>query len=122
MICPKCGALHDDNWCIRVDGRIMLGGCQMCWEAECAATWWDYISHADRHRLFEILSRMWIDVEVCLPKPERQVMLFCQQGRSGWIALGSLDIHGEWQGYDAVNVTHWMPLPEPPPEFDTSST
>jgi hypothetical protein len=44
MECPKCGAKNNDNWPIRVDGKILDGGCQECWELECAESWWQMVN------------------------------------------------------------------------------
>lgn len=41
--CPKCGEKNDDNWPVTVDGEIVWGGCQICWEAECSESWWDMV-------------------------------------------------------------------------------
>lgn len=41
--CPKCGDLNTDNWPLRIDGKVVDGGCQMCWEAECAKIWWEMV-------------------------------------------------------------------------------
>lgn len=40
QICPKCGKSNDDNWPLEIKGKIVLGGCQVCWEADCAEAWW----------------------------------------------------------------------------------
>lgn len=42
--CPSCGKMNDDNWTLRVDGKIVLGGCQMCWEKQCSEAWWGMIA------------------------------------------------------------------------------
>jgi|TARA_B100000315_G_scaffold255848_1_gene300252 hypothetical protein len=41
MICPKCGIENEDNWPLDIDDKILDGGCQECWEAECADSFWD---------------------------------------------------------------------------------
>jgi hypothetical protein len=43
MICPLCGLENDYDWPITVNGEIKDGGCQECWEAECAREWWKMI-------------------------------------------------------------------------------
>lgn len=42
-LCPKCGAPcgDDPRWPCYVAGVLTEGCCQTCWEAECAAAWWD---------------------------------------------------------------------------------
>ena len=40
MICPRCGSENTDDWPVTVDGRVVNGGCQECWEDECEAEWW----------------------------------------------------------------------------------
>ena len=42
--CPKCGLLNDDDWPVTVDGVAQDGGCQLCWEAEADAMWWDAVT------------------------------------------------------------------------------
>lgn len=44
MKCPKCGKENTDNWPITVDDEVKDGGCQECWEYECEAKWWYYIT------------------------------------------------------------------------------
>lgn len=41
--CPKCGGScgDDPRWPVTVEGAVVEGGCQACWEAECAAAWWE---------------------------------------------------------------------------------
>ena len=39
-LCPACGEMNDDNWPLKIDGKIALGGCQMCWEKYCSEEWW----------------------------------------------------------------------------------
>ena len=57
----------------------------------------------------------WVSVEDRLPEEKRRFIVRCERvGTSvGWI------LWGNWMtdiGPDAGNVTHWMPLPEPPKE------
>lgn len=40
MICPHCGEENTDDWPLWVDGEVEHGGCQECWEADCAREWW----------------------------------------------------------------------------------
>ena len=40
---PKCGIENDDNWPLEIDGEILEGGCQDCWEAACSVDWWDAV-------------------------------------------------------------------------------
>ena len=44
MICPLCGLENDDDLPITVDGKIVDGGCQECWEAECSRAWWKMVN------------------------------------------------------------------------------
>ena len=38
--CPGCGQLHNDDWPITVNGKVVDGGCQECWERESDREWW----------------------------------------------------------------------------------
>jgi len=40
MNCPKCGKENTDNWPLEINGKIVDGGCQDCWEVECYNKWW----------------------------------------------------------------------------------
>ena len=41
MICPNCKQENDDNWLLDINnGKIVYGGCQDCWEGQCADEWW----------------------------------------------------------------------------------
>jgi len=44
MKCPRCGEENTDNWPLTIDGEVKDGGCQMCWEAECAKSWWEIMT------------------------------------------------------------------------------
>lgn len=44
MICPACGRENDDNWLLKINNEIMIGGCQECWEAECSEEWWKMVA------------------------------------------------------------------------------
>ncbi len=32
-----------DNWPLKIDNKIIVGGCQECWEKECSDSWWDMV-------------------------------------------------------------------------------
>jgi len=40
--CPKCGKLNEDDWPLEINGEIVEGGCQDCWEEQCDKAWWEY--------------------------------------------------------------------------------
>ena len=40
MNCPKCGKENTDNWPLEINGEIVDGGCQECWEIEWDEKWW----------------------------------------------------------------------------------
>lgn len=70
----------------------------------------------------EVQTMRWIPVEERLPEEKQRVIVRCERvGTSvGWI------LWGRWMtdiGPHAGDVTHWMPLPEPPdsrpPEGET---
>jgi len=42
--CPKCGKINEDDWPLEINGEIVEGGCQDCWEIQCDKSWWEYIS------------------------------------------------------------------------------
>jgi len=57
----------------------------------------------------------WVSVKDRLPEDGRSVLLAFP---SGFMCVGRKMRHGEWhngQG-EVRDVTHWMPLPEPPKE------
>lgn len=70
----------------------------------------------------------WISVNVNLPKmhdekndeydvkESKPVLTFCTSGRIAVAEYRAFDGMTYWCGYDMLNenVTHWMPLPEPP--------
>jgi len=45
--CPCCGKTNDDNWPLQIAGLIMEGGCQECWEIQCARSWWKAMVRID---------------------------------------------------------------------------
>lgn len=69
------------------------------------------------------MAQEWISVKDRLPEPQQEVLvsvlndvLFRDIAR-----VGSLDSRGIWRvdtphEYFHRNITHWMPLPEPPKE------
>lgn len=63
----------------------------------------------------EVQQMRWIPVEERLPEEKQRVIVRCERvGTSvGWI------LWGNWMtdiGPHAGDVTHWMPLPQPPKE------
>jgi len=39
--CPICGKVNGENWPLELpDGRVVDGGCQDCWESQCAEFFW----------------------------------------------------------------------------------
>lgn len=53
----------------------------------------------------------WISVKDRLPEPTYCVLVVTDDG---YIEVDALGNDGEWMGY--CDITHWMPLPEPPKE------
>lgn len=45
MKCPMCGIDNSDNWPLDIDGKIVEGGCQNCWEDQSDAAWWDMVQN-----------------------------------------------------------------------------
>ena len=43
MKCPLCKTENDNNWPLNIEGKIIDGGCQECWELQCSKSWWDMI-------------------------------------------------------------------------------
>lgn len=43
IICPLCKTENTDDWPIEVDGEIIEGGCQDCWETQCDKFWWEVV-------------------------------------------------------------------------------
>jgi hypothetical protein len=42
--CPRCGIENTDNWPLDIDGKIIYGGCQNCWEREVDDLWWELVT------------------------------------------------------------------------------
>lgn len=68
----------------------------------------------------QIQSRSgWISVKDRLPESFERVIVFRKAGKGEIIVeQGQYDVNGWWRVYGTrtKNVTHWMPLPEPPKE------
>lgn len=65
----------------------------------------------------------WISVNEKFPDTENSILTFCPDGQDGYKVSVSKYISGIFYamhpdgfkiGYDEWNITHWMPLPEPP--------
>lgn len=41
--CPACGEENTDSWPIHVNGEVVDGGCQKCWENDCDHLWWEQV-------------------------------------------------------------------------------
>ena len=70
------------------------------------------------HRLTNVASSRWIPVWDSLPDDEEIVLVY-SPGLNDQVWLGYLAVHEDmtWylvDGTDPGEVTHWMPLPEPP--------
>lgn len=68
---------------------------------------------------FEYDGPRWISVEEKLPEDYEDVVIIMRNGASSWYRVAYRE-YGGWSfgGGRRVNdeVTHWMPLPEPPKE------
>jgi hypothetical protein len=75
--------------------------------------------YAEIEELQEQVPR-WIPVSERLPEMDARVMV--GNAADGWVTVGSRQLTGEyhhWDGDDSEELhqpTHWMPLPEPPPQ------
>lgn len=66
--------------------------------------------------------REWIPVTERLPEPFRPVIVCREKGKGEYIVEQGFKDVGDWwkvYGTRTKNVTHWMPLPEPPEEERT---
>jgi hypothetical protein len=55
--CPICGEMNDDDWPLDIDGNIVDGGCQTCWEAESDLEYWNMVNALNNVlRLSEVLA------------------------------------------------------------------
>lgn len=64
-------------------------------------------------------SVKWISVKERLPKEETSELLFSADGKVyygnfGYSKFYAIDSGGIFSGFTAYEVSHWMPLPEPP--------
>ena len=51
--CPECGRSNTDEWPLEVDGKIVGGGCQECWEAACSKSWWEMMEDLNKAGFLE---------------------------------------------------------------------
>lgn len=54
----------------------------------------------------------WISVEESSPEVDRAVLVATWGGKI--VTIDALCQNGQWLKSQQKNVTHWMPLPEPP--------
>ena len=105
-----------------------------------ARCWENYVAGAkiaeEIKQEIEDLPEAWISVKDRLPEKEGKYLVYINDGRDFiGMACFYLDLHkfnkyefpnqhrpgwcqydSEWGDYEVSNVTHWMPLPEPPKE------
>ena len=90
----------------------------------------DYMQcRAIQEDIAEIANRFaaggWISVDDALPKTDVRVIVYCDDpfditippsACTKILMIGYLDIDRDWYDSDGPleNITHWMPLPEPP--------
>lgn len=58
----------------------------------------------------------WISVKDRLPQQYRDVIVFYDDIKR--VGVNWLDSHNEFMFYKDMNITYWMPLPEPPESED----
>jgi uncharacterized protein DUF551 len=59
-------------------------------------------------------AHQWISVKDRLPEKEKKVLVYAKYFET---TQDSLTKYGDWLDSDPqANITHWMPLPEPPKE------
>ena len=86
-------------------------------------TWFDDRDMDGSHMLAVLenipIEGEWISVKEKLPKDYEDVVIIMRDGASSWYRVAYRE-YGGWSfgGGRRVNdeVTHWMPLPEPPKE------
>ena len=76
---------------------------------------------ADTDYIFELSKPEWIPVTERLPEEGKFVLvygdLYSNKHDGGVIAVSKRIDWNYWQGFGRErNITHWMPLPEPPKE------
>lgn len=70
----------------------------------------------------EAQAPRWISVEERLPEDEKDVAVIVKLQKGNWMYLTAFRLpYGGWwinkgAGLDYAEITHWMPLPEPPEE------
>ena len=72
---------------------------------------------ADRLIANGVTVQKWIPVSERLPEPLTDVLSY--RGHRNLIQEDCVDEKGRWYSeykYSGANVTHWMPMPEPPKE------
>ena len=76
---------------------------------------------------FEAQVPRWISVEERLPDKMKHVLVFKQRNEHALWPVAMWHIETDWRGNDGwsknidngyFDITHWMPLPEPPKEDD----
>lgn len=111
--------------------EILRGKCAVCKRSSCNGKYWQLSScpatceaadaleqlQAKNDRLKEEVHQMrWIPVEERLPKPQENPVIACDY--TG-VCLAWYSPTMGWQyrtGLSGVDITHWMPLPQPPKE------
>lgn len=77
-------------------------------------------AEADSEKIAEALynagyrKQEWISVEDRLPVPCTWVLVYIEY----YMGVDFITASGEWCKHPWQNVTHWMPLPEPPTKED----
>ena len=110
--CPFCGGTK-----ICTEKGINLNYCDNC-SAESNVEHWNNrpIEDAQNARIAELeAERRWIPVSERLPEGDA-VLVYRERGKSN-IDIDWTFIEGGreyWYNSGLDNVTHWMPLPEPP--------
>ena len=79
------------------------------------------LHEAQRQNLITLMNEdpemEWIPVTERLPSVGEKVLVITIGKGKQYVETDMLLATGEW--FDYGNVTHWMPLPEPPKEVDT---
>ena len=116
--CDRCPMKYD---CKGTANGAMVAAIKLLKDDETQFIYLDEVIKAHEDEI-ERLKSGWISVKDRLPEGFQKVLVFWRQNGEPMVDTAFWSDGHSTEHWEGVEITHWMPLPEPPPKEDEHET